>query len=207
MKRLILCLFLLLFSVNAHGANSAYQGLGVYDPQYWQITLLPESAVLDDNSPPAITVIESTGTGTPRFRVADFDASTDEIVYWTFVVPSDMDSGDWYADVSWYTNDTGADEDCIWACQVSATTEGDADTMAEQAVSTYNSTAENCNTTEANRLIQTTITISNLDSVSAGDVVTLRFYRDADDSDGNADNDGLSSDARLVAVKLRIPRS
>lgn len=176
-------------------------------PAYWQAALLPESAVLDASSAPAITTIQSSGTGTPRFRVADFDATTDEIVYWTFVVPSDMASGDWLLDISWYTNDTGANEDAIWAAQLSATTEGDADTMAEQAADTANTASEDCNATEANRLIQTTLTLSNLDSVAAGDVVTLRFFRDADDSVGDADNDGLSSDARLVAVRVRIPRS
>lgn len=171
-------------------------------PSYWQLQLLPESAVLDDNSSPAVTTIESSGTGTPRFRVADFDASTDEIIYWTFVVQSDMAAGDWLADVSWYTNDTGAGETAYWESAISCTTEGDADTMAEQANGTTNTANEDANTTEANRLITTTITMSNLDSVAAGDVCTLRFNRDANNA-----SDDLTSDARLVAVRLRIPRA
>jgi hypothetical protein len=171
-------------------------------PDYYNFTLLPQGAVLDDNNPPAITIIESTGTGTPRFYVADFDASTDEILYFTFIVPDDMGSGNWLADVLWYANDTGANETCVWEMWVSATTEADADTMAEQAVGTTNSASEDVNTTEANRLIQTTITLANLDSVAAGDVVTIRFNRDANNA-----SDDLTSDARLVGIRLRIPRS
>ncbi len=179
-------------------------GSGGGGPTYWEYTFLSESCVLDDDNPPAITVIESTGTGTPRFRVADFDATTDEIIYWTFIVPSDMAAGNWLADVSWYSNDLGANETCVWEIFVSATSEGDADTMAEQATGDTNYASEDVNTTEVNRLIQTTITISNLDNVSAGDVVTLRFSRDADGSNAT---DDLTSDARLVGVRLRIPRS
>ena len=168
---------------------------------YYQYILLPESATLDDGNPPAITVIESTGTGTARFRVADFDATTDEILYWTFVVPDDMASGNWFADVSWYSNDVGPNETCFWELAISATTEADVDTPAEQAAGTSQTASEDVNETEANRLMQTTITISNLDSVAAGDVVTIVFNRDANNA-----SDDLSSDARLISVRLRIPR-
>lgn len=174
---------------------------------YWQFKLSPQGSVLDDGAPPSMTIIESSGTGTPRFYVLDFDPATDQIVYWTFVVPTDMAAGDWLVDVNWYTNDTGASEDAIWYAAISATSEGDADTMAEQAIGTLFTAAEDCNATEANRLIQTTITLTSMDSVAAGDIVTVVFGRDADDSIGNADNDGLSSNARFVSANLRIPRA
>lgn len=196
MKKLILAvIFSLLCVFNAFATD--------YDEVY----LLPNSCVLDDNSSPAITVVESTGTGTPRFWVMDFDAATDEICYWMFPVPDTMAAGNWLLDVFWFTNDTGADEDAIFGAALSATTEGDADTMAEQAVSTIDYAAENCNATEANRLIVTTITLSDLDSVATGDIATIAFRRDADNTKGDDGGDGLSSDARVVAVRVRIPRS
>lgn len=157
-----------------------------------KLWLLPESAVLDDTVPPAITVIESTGTGTPRRRVADFDAAADEILYWSFTW-----QGYTTATVYWYTNDLGANETCYWACQISATTEADADTMAEDAADTANSASEDCNATEVNRLILTPITLTNVDSAATGDYVTFVFYRDA-----NNGSDDLSSDARLLGVLL-----
>jgi len=195
------------FTVSSTGAVTALSFTGGGAVSYWQETLLPNGAVLDDASPPALSIVESTGTGTSRRYVADFDPTTDEIVYWSFSVPSDMAAGDWLLDISWLTNDTGANEDAIWAAQISCTTEGDADSIAEDAAGTANTAAENCNATEANRLIQTTLTLSNTDSVAAGDFCTLRFFRDADDSVGDADNDGLTSDARLLSVNLRIPRT
>ena len=194
--------------VSADIKDGTITAADISDTAYsYQYTLLAESATLDDDAPPAITVIESTGTGTPRFRVADFDATTDEIIYWTLVVPDDMASGNWTATVSWYSNDIGANEDACWGIALSATTEGDADTMAEQAISTIDYACEDANATEVNRLVQTPITISDLDSVAAGDVVTLQFRRDADNTNGVAGGDGLTSDARLVGIKLKIPRS
>ena len=119
-----------------------------------------------------------------------------------------MAAGNWLADVSWFANDTTADADAIWGIALSATTPGDADAMIEQATSTidYSADNDNTNSTEANRLNTTLITISDLDSVSSGDVVTLQFRRDADNTKAESGGDGLAVDARLVAVRLRIPR-
>lgn len=173
---------------------------------YREFDLFPAGMILDDGSPPDLTVVESTGTGTPRRLVADFDPTTDQFGYWTFTAPSDTTNGNILIYVLWFTNDTGANEDAIWYAQLSCTTEGDADSMAEDAVGTANTASENCNATEANRLISTTITLSNTDSIAPGDVCTLVFGRDADDTIGDADNDGLTSDARLVSVHVKIPR-
>lgn len=174
---------------------------------YREIVLSPAGMILDDTAPPDLTIVESTGTGTPRRLVADFDPTTAQFGYWTFVAPSDTTTGDILLDVKWFTNDTGASEDAIWYAYISCTTEGDADSMAEDAVGTANTAAEDCNATEANRLISTTITLSNTDSIAAGDSCTLVVGRDAGDAIGNADNDGLSSDARMVAVHVKIPRA
>lgn len=182
-------------------------GGGSGGPSYWERTLLPQGAVMDDNSPPDLSVVESSGTGTSRRYVLDFDPSTDQIVYWSFIVPTDLAAGNWLLDTLWYSNDTGANEDAIWAAQMSCTTEADTDSMAEDAAGSANTASENVNATEANRLMSTTITLSNLDSVAAGDFCTIRFFRDADDSVGDADNDGLTSDARLLGVRLKVPRS
>lgn len=183
-------------------------GIGTFSPinilqvsgKYRELNLLPQGAVLDDNSPPALTVVESTGTGTSRRYVADFDPSTDEIIYWSFVVPTDMITGSWIADVFWFTNDTTASETAYWETQLSCTSEGDADSMAEDIGATVNTGNEDINTTEANRLISTTITMSNTDSVASNDFCTLRFARDANNA-----SDDLTSDARLLEVRLKIP--
>ena len=108
-------------------------------------------------------------------------------------------------DVYWYSNDLGANETCYWGIQISATTEADVDTMAEQACDTALLISEDVNTTEVNRLILTSGTLTYatyMDGAAAGDTVILRFYRDADNA-----SDDLSSDARLHSIHLKIPRS
>jgi hypothetical protein len=180
-------------------AQDVIDDLDASIPIYTTLNLLPNAAILDDNVPPALSMQESTGV--PRFCVAAFDASTDETIYWTFVAPADLIAGSWYADVLWSTNDVGAGETCYWQVGVSATTEGDADDVFEQAIDTIDSAYEAVNETEATRLISTTITITHTDGAAAGDLVTVAFGRDA-----NNGSDNLSSDAVLHAVRLRIPR-
>jgi len=162
------------------------------------ITLLPSAGVLDDDSPPSLEVKESSGTGTCRYTVANFDASTDEVMYFTFVVPDNLSDGNWLLDFYWYANATSGD--CVWEASISATTSGDADTLEEQATDMSNTATGTVNSTEAKRLVKTTLTLSNLDNVSAGDIVTIRINRDADNA-----NDTLTTDAALVSVRVVVP--
>lgn len=175
----------------------------------WHID--PIDAVVDDTVPPAAAVIESTGTGTPRRNSLAFDSTADEIVYFTFVVPADFrtTATPMILDTYWHAASTTASQDAIWFAQVSCTTAADADSMAEDAATALASAmtvATNVNTTENNRLLTSSITLSTDDSVAAGDICTIVFGRDADDSIGNADNDGLTVDAMVVGWRLRLPR-
>ena len=167
----------------------------------YYLSLSPQGAVLDDNSPPAITVQESTGTGTSRRYIMDFDSATDEIIYWSFVLPVDYSGGNLVLQIDWFSNDIGANETCFWESQISCTTEADTDSLLEDASGTSVTASEDVNTTEANRKISTTLTLNQLDSAAAGDYCTLRFNRDANNA-----SDDLTSDARLLAVRLAIPR-
>jgi hypothetical protein len=72
----------------------------------------------------------------------------------------------------------------------------------EHASAAATTQATGVNTTEANRLIETTITLGNLDSVAAGDLVFVLVYRDA-----NHASDDLTSDALLVAVTFEYTTS
>ena len=165
-----------------------------------EFTILPESMVLDDNNPPAITVVESTGTGTMRYRVAQFDGATNESVYQSFVMPSYYNSsGTLSADVYWYINNATA-ANVTWGIWLSATTPGDADTPKEQAVGTINTNFGSVDTTEANRLLKTTINITNLDSLAANDDVGIKFQRVPTDG-----NDTSATDAEVKSIKLKIP--
>uniref|UniRef100_A0A6H1ZPF0 Uncharacterized protein n=1 Tax=viral metagenome TaxID=1070528 RepID=A0A6H1ZPF0_9ZZZZ len=166
-----------------------------------EITILPESTVLDDNSPPSISVIESTGAQTPRFRVAAFDAATNESMSQTITMPSDFNlSAVSYADVYWYTDNATAGKNVTWGCWVSATTPADADDMLEQACAAININDGVVDSTEATRLLNTTIILTNNDTWAANDVVTFKFQRVADHA-----NDTAGSDANIVNIRLRLP--
>ena len=175
-----------------------------FNVNYTEWYVNASDAVLDDTLPPgALAVVESTGTGTPRFNTLQFDAAQDEFCYITFVVPAEFRIGelDIELEVLWYSNDIGATENPVWAAQVSATTEGDADTVLEQAATAANTVSDTVNATEANRLISSTISLATDDSISAGDLVTITFYRD-----GDAAGDDLTSDAIVIGWRIKIPR-
>lgn len=160
-----------------------------------QAAVLPDGST--NNAAPAISRVQGTDAAPAKhYLVASFDAATDEHLWWTFRMPADYASSP-ALKLLWYTNDTGAAESCVWGCQVAAITPADADTPIEHAKATAQTTTTDINTTEANRLIETSITITNTDSVAAGDLVVLLVYRDA-----NNGSDDLTSDAVLVAVSL-----
>lgn len=178
---------------------------------YSDIYIDPADVILDDTAPPALSVAESTGTGTPRRNILSFDSTADEFVYYTFIVPQDfrVTATPMILENYWYANSTTASQDAIWYAQISCTTAADVDSMTEDAATALSSAmtvATNINTTEANRLLTSSITLSTDDSVAAGDICTIVYGRDADDTIGNADNDGLTVDANVVGWRLRIPK-
>lgn len=160
-----------------------------------QAAAIPDGTT--NNAAPALVVVKGTNTAPVRFLMtAAFDPGTDEHLWFQFRMPADYSSSP-VLKILWYSNDIGAGETCVWGCSLGAVTPADADTPLEHAQATAQTTGTDVNTTEANRLIETSITISNGDSVAAGDLVSLVVYRDA-----NAGTDDLSSDAVLVAVSL-----
>lgn len=180
-------------------------------PLYNEVYFNPSQVVVDDTSPPAASVAESTGVGTPRRNILSFDSTADEFVYLTIIIPEDfrVTATPMILDTYWYANSTTAAQDAIWYAQISCTTLADADSMVEDAATALSAamtTATNINTTEANRLLTSSITLSTDDSVAAGDICTIVFGRDADDTIGNADNDGLTVDANVIGWRLRLPR-
>lgn len=148
------------------------------------------------NAAPAISRVQGTEANPKKHSiVAAFDPATDEHLWWTFAMPGDYASGG-ALDVLWESNDTGASETCVWGARVGAVTEGDADTPVEHAQAAAATASEDVNTTEARRLISTTVTLT-MDSAAAGDLITLALYRDAD-----AAGDDLSSDATVWAARF-----
>lgn len=145
------------------------------------------------NQPPA----SNFATLDTRNSVAllDFDASTDESAIFVGVMPEAavLTSGlkiyiQWIADAT-----TGT---CRWGAQLERSTGNQMDTDSFDTAQTAG-TATNGTKFTTN---ETVITLTNIDSVAAGELYRLKIYRDAD---GTSGTDDLTVDAELVAVEVR----
>lgn len=128
-----------------------------------------------------------------------FDASTDETCYWTFVAPQGL---------------TGTLSIVIFFCMASATsgavgfqaaieaiTPGDAtDTDATTSFDSVNNSTSTTVPGTAGNMSTITITLTNADSMAAGDLVRLALNRDAD---GSAITDSATGDCGVYAVEFR----
>lgn len=153
------------------------------------------AAVPDGTNAPALAF------STSRPYLA-FDASTDEIIYWTFRMPQNYASGatlkiEWSGSSSTTTSHT-----CYWGAAVMAMT-GDIDgAMDSDSYDTENTVADDILGTTAKRIQSASLTLTNADSVAAGDYVAIRFRRDADNA-----SDDLPEDAWLWGLSLEYTTS
>lgn len=159
------------------------------------------AAVLPDgssgNAAPALSRLIGTESNPKKhLHIAAFDSATDEHLHFSFRVPADYASG---GDVKllWMTN-TASANNVVWGARIGAVTPADADTPVEHAAAAASTTTTAGNATEARRLIETSITLANLDSLAAGDLATLIVYRDADNA-----ADTLAADAELINVAFQ----
>jgi len=128
-----------------------------------------------------------------------FDPSTDEHAYWTFRMPANYASAP-VLKLLWKANATT--NSVVWVGKLAAITPTDAETPNEKALGADNSATTAVNATEARRLVETSITLTNADSVAAGDLATLCVFRDA-----NNGSDTCTVDAELVAVTIEYTTS
>ena len=124
--------------------------------------------------------------------VLAFDASTDESAIFQLAVP-DYASGSPTLEIRW-TAASATSGDVIWGAQLLALTPNtDSGALSGEAYATANTATDTHLGTNAGRAHTVTITISNLDSLTAGDLVWIKVYRDAD-----AGGDTMTGDAYLI---------
>lgn len=146
------------------------------------------------NAAPAIQRIQGAEANPKKhFLVAAFDAATDEHLTWYFRMPSDYASGG-VLKLLWMAN-SASGNNVVWGGRLGAITPTDADTPVEHAQAAASTVTTAGNATEARRLIESSLTLANLDSVAAGDLVFIIVYRDADNA-----SDTLAVDAELIAA-------
>lgn len=128
-----------------------------------------------------------------------FDASTDETCYWTFVAPQGITGT--ITVVITYVMASATSNAVGFQAQLEAITDGDTtDTDAATSFDSVNNSASTTVPATAGHIDQISITMTNADSIAAGDYVRLSLNRDAD---GSAITDSATGDAYVYAVELR----
>ncbi|GLY08263.1 hypothetical protein [Actinoplanes sp. NBRC 101535] len=163
------------------------------------IILSPGAATLPDgtssNLAPAMQMTKSSATAPGvYFLQLAFDASSEEWCCWQFRMPDDYASSP-VAKVQ-FKMASATSGGVVWDVRVSATTPGDAQDVDAQDFASANTGTTTVPGT-AGYLAETSITLTNADSLAAGDFVVVRVARAAADGSDTATND-----AELVQVAL-----
>jgi hypothetical protein len=156
-------------------------------------TLLAEDAQFLATAFPQ--AIKTNGTAFPVYGLA-FDAAADETAFWRLLADN-YGSGNITVDIFWYA-DSATSGDVIFDAGIAAITSNtDSGDIETKAFATINSVTDAHLGTTGQRLHTATITISNLDSVAAGDYVMLKLNRDANNA-----ADTMTGDAIVVALRV-----
>lgn len=167
------------------------------------VILMPGAAVLPDGSTNNVGAGMTRRQGTQAFQkghylTLDFDGAgaTIESAHWQFPLPANYASAP-VLRLLWHANATA--NAVKWLSQIAAVTPDDADTPLEHAYATTDTATTNVNTTEARRLTLTSITVSNADSMAAGDYIQVVLFRDPADV-----TDTATVDAELMSIAFEF---
>jgi hypothetical protein len=139
--------------------------------------------------------VRTAGTNFPVEGLA-FDASADEACVAKLKIKN-YGSGNITAILTWYA-DTATTGNVVWGAAIAAITPSTDTQNVETDAFATETTVTGGASGSAQALVNHSITISNLDSVAANDVVFLRVRRI-----GSNGSDTMSGDAILVAVELQ----
>lgn len=143
----------------------------------------------------AFPALVKNGTNFPVVGLA-YDAAADEAGFWAFRAIN-YASGNVTVDLEWYA-DTASSGDVVWAVQLAAITPNtDTQDVETKALATANTVTDTHLGTTGQRLHRATVTVSNLDSLTADDDLWIRISRDADNA-----ADTMTGDAVLVGATV-----
>lgn len=151
--------------------------------------LTPLSAEFPAGNFPALTFIN----GRPALA---YDAATQETAYWTIVAPQGL-SGTLSCVLTLIGNAAGTNS-TYWEVAIEAVTSADAvDLDSATSFGTVNAGNVAMPATQGH-MVQVSITLTNADSIAAGDYVRVSIARDADNG-----SDNFAADAYLLAAEIR----
>lgn len=155
--------------------------------------LMPEEASFLASAFPQF--IKNNGTNYPVTGLA-FDAASDEAAFWKFRA-TNYGSGNLTVDIEWYA-DTASSGDVIFDVQIAAITPNtDTQDIETDGLATVQSVTDTHLGTTGQRLHRATVTVTNLDSLAADDLVTLRLNRDANNA-----SDTMTGDCIVTNVTV-----
>lgn len=153
--------------------------------------LTPLSAEFPSSNFPGLTTINA------RPALA-YDASTQETAYWTLVAPQGLTGA--LSCVVTYMMASATSGTIEFEVAVEAVTDGDAtDLDATTSFDTVNASGATTVPGTAGYIDQVSTTLTNADSIAAGDLIRISISRDADD----ATNDTATGDLYLLTAELR----
>jgi hypothetical protein len=163
------------------------------------VLLLIQAAIQPDgsasNAAPAIQRVKSSAAApTPYFLQAAFDATTEEQCMWSFRMPADYASAP-VVKVQ-YKMTSATSGGVAFEARIAAVTDGDAQDVDAKGFAAANVATATVPGT-AGHLDEVSITMTNADSVAAGDFVTLYLNRDPAHA-----SDTATGDAEVIGVAL-----
>jgi hypothetical protein len=148
------------------------------------------------NAAPAIQRVKSSaGAPTPYFLQAAFDASTIEILNWSFRMPADYASA--LVMKVPYKMASATSGGVAISVYVDAVTPGDAQDVDADGFSTINTATDATVPGTAGYLDEISVTVTNADSVAAGDTCVVRLQREVADAADTATGDMEVRDCAL----------
>lgn len=155
--------------------------------------LTPQCAEFLSSTFPALTRVY--GTNFPVVSLA-YDTTTVERAYFQFS-PMAYGSGNITVTVEWYA-DTASSGGVVWETALAAITPNtDTQDVETKAFATVNTAADTHLGTTGQRVHSVDVTVSNLDSLAAGDYVILRVSRLTTDG-----SDTMTGDAMLLGLGI-----
>lgn len=164
----------------------------------------PGAASLPDgtssNLPPAVQAVKSSASAPGvYFLQLAYDASFEEWAAWQFRMPDDYASGPVLK--LQYKMTSATTGDVVWDGRLAAVSSGDATDVDAKGFGSANTVTSTVPGT-AGYLTEVSITLTNADSVAAGDFVVLRVARAA-----ASGSDTAAGDAELVGCSLAYTTS
>jgi hypothetical protein len=164
---------------------------------YQKLPLQDSIAPLSDVTAAPIDLVESSGAApNPVWYRMPLDADADEGRQWDFILDRKY-IGSPVLKVHYYMAGANTSDAVVLVCQIAAVSDTDASVTAKvfDAVNTSTTTVPDAAGTED----VASITLTNADSMAAGDRISLLLYRDA-----NAGGDTAAGDCVVTGVELQF---